>query len=65
MNRINPSDNVFLIKKFSLVGTEMPFVAIPLRNRSKGMGVLGIDSFGKVPIAPYEAHPEPGDTSSV
>lgn len=60
MNRIFPSDNVFSVKKFSLVGTEMPFVAIPLRNRAKGIGVLGIDSFGQVPIASYEAHPEPG-----
>ena len=60
MHRITPSENMLQTKQFSLVGTEMPFVAIPVKNRSKGLGVIGIDSFGKVPIAPYETHPEPG-----
>ena len=39
--------------------TEFPFVCVPLRNKSKGIGVIGIDSFSKVPIAFYETSPEP------
>ena len=44
---------------FHIIGTELPFVCVPLRCGDKGMGVIGIDSFRDVPIAPYESHPEP------
>ena len=59
IDRISPDQSLFKLKKFRMVGTSMPFVVVPLRNKDKGLGVLGVDSFDRVPIAFYESNPEP------
>ena len=58
VDRITPLNSVHRVKKFGY--SILPFVCIPLRHRGKGIGVLGVDNFSTVPIAPYEEPPEPG-----
>jgi hypothetical protein len=56
-SRIVPHSFAFRMKKFGKA--VYPFVCVPLKNRSKALGVIGIDSFTSIPKADYEAHPDP------
>lgn len=55
-SRIVPHSFAFRMKKFGKA--VYPFVCVALKNRSKAVGVLGIDSFTQVAKADYESHPD-------
>ena len=56
LDRITPLNSVHRVKKFGY--TILPFVCVPVRNREKGIGVIGVDNFSQVAVAPYDEHPD-------
>eukprot|EP01032_Pedospumella_encystans_P020196 gene20196-22949_t len=56
VSRIVPHSFAFRMKKFGK--SVYPFVCVALKNRTKAVGVLGIDSFTKIPKAEYDTHPD-------
>ena len=58
MSRIVPTQTAFRIKGYG--DYEPPVVVIPVRHRDKVVGVLGLDSFRRVPCASYDQQPEHG-----
>lgn len=58
ISRIIPLHSAFRIHRFGHV--ELPFLGLPIRNRNKGIGMIGVDNFLRVPKAPYDPQPEQG-----
>ena len=58
IGRITPNNLAFRLKYFGEV--DLPYVCVPVRNRDKGVGVIGLDGVNKVPKAAYETQPEGG-----
>jgi Ca2+-dependent lipid-binding protein len=58
IERIRPVNSAFRTHQFGSV--ELPFVSVPLRYRTKVVGVLNVDNFRNVPRAPYDPQPEDG-----
>ena len=58
LDRISPLVAAFKMKKFGIFS--FPVVVIPVRNKTKSIGIMGLDSFDKVERAPYDPQPEPG-----
>jgi hypothetical protein len=58
IDRISPLVAAFKMKTFGPF--DFPLVVVPVRHRTKSIGVLSMDSFGEVERAPYDPQPEPG-----
>lgn len=58
IDRIYPLITSFRMKQFGAY--KFPVFCIPLRHKSKALGVLILDTFDRVPRAPYDPQPEPG-----
>jgi hypothetical protein len=58
IDRISPLVAAFKMKKFGPFN--YPLLVVPVRHRTKSIGVLSMDSFDKVERAPYDPQPEPG-----
>jgi Ca2+-dependent lipid-binding protein len=58
IDRIRPVNSAFRTHRFGHI--ELPFVSVPLRYRTKAVGVLNVDNFRNVPRAPYDPQPEEG-----
>jgi hypothetical protein len=56
VSRIMPGNFAFRMVTFGRA--VYPFMCVPLKNRDKALGVLGIDSMGGVAIADHEQHPD-------
>ena len=57
VDRIIPVHTAFKLKRFE--NAVFPFVCVPIRNREKGLGIIGVDNFQSVPKARYDPQPEP------
>lgn len=58
LDRISPLVAAFKMKAFGAFN--YPLLVIPVRHRTKSIGVLSMDSFENVERAPYDPQPEPG-----
>lgn len=58
IDRISPLVAAFKMKKFGTFN--YPLLVVPVRHRTKSIGVLSMDSFDNVERAPYDPQPEPG-----
>jgi hypothetical protein len=58
ISRIVPLVTAYRMKSFGKFS--FPFYCLPIKNRDKSLGILGIDTFDKVEHAPYDPQPEPG-----
>lgn len=58
IDRISPLVAAFKMKKFG--SFVFPLLIVPVRHRTKSIGVMTLDSFDMVERAPYDPQPEPG-----
>jgi hypothetical protein len=59
IDRISPLVAAFKMKTFE-GSFDFPLLIVPVRHRTKSIGIMGLDSFAQVEHAPYDPQPEPG-----
>ena len=57
LSRIIPIDAAFDVKIFA--PTSFPFLCIPMKNKNKPIGVIGVDGITKIPTSPWVSQPDP------
>ena len=57
LSRIIPIDAAFDVKVFA--PTTFPYLCIPMKNRNKPIGVIGVDGIMKIPTSPWVSQPDP------